>query len=150
MRGSSCASRSALGLAIQAHLLRLEGVELTVTVTVALALTLTLTLTPTVTLTSSGLRVSSASERTNERCTPSARCSPAHRMQSAVAYVTEHHRSSAHLVRVTVGVRVKVRVGVRVLSARRVAVEARVVAGHAQEVCGGWRPHAARWGPLLL
>ena len=57
-------------------------------------------LTLTLALTSSGLSVSSASERTNERCTPSARCSPAHWMQSAVAYVTEHHRSSAHLARV--------------------------------------------------
>ena len=90
-------------LAVQACLLRLEGAELTltlITLTLTLTLTLNLTLTLTLALTSSGLSVSSASERTNERCTPSARCSPAHWMQSAVAYVTEHHRSSAHLARV--------------------------------------------------
>ena len=87
-------------LAVQACLLRLEGAELTLTLTVTVTLTLILPLTLTLALTSSGLSVSSASERTNERCTPSARCSPAHWMQSAVAYVTEHHRSSAHLARV--------------------------------------------------
>ena len=89
-------------LAVQACLLRLEGAELTLTLTLTLTLNLTLNLILplTLALTSSGLSVSSASERTNERCTPSARCSPAHWMQSAVAYVTEHHRSSAHLARV--------------------------------------------------